>query len=320
MARRRGVMVEDRPMTSPSYPPREPRERLHLRRPAAEVRPRRRGRDRLRPQPHRGEAGAGGHRPRASPRPGTRSGWPTRWRSSASRPGSSTAPTSSRPTRAWSRRSRSPASTGPWDAIVAVGGGSSIDTAKAVNLMTTNPGELMDYINKPVGGGKAPVNPLLPLVAVPTTTGTGAESTTICVMDVLSLKVKTGISHARLRPMLAVVDPNADPHPAGRGHRRLRDGHPLPRAGELHRAPVHQLRPQAARGAGALLRLQPHRGPVRGEVALPARERVPAGGARRGRLRGAVDDGDGRHVRRHGLRQRRACTSRTPTPTRSPAG
>jgi alcohol dehydrogenase class IV len=96
---------------------------------------------------------------------------------------------------------------GPWDAVVAVGGGSSIDTAKAVNLMTTNPGHLMDYINKPVGGGKAPVNPLLPLVAVPTTTGTGAESTTICVMDVLSLKVKTGISHARLRPTLAVVDP-----------------------------------------------------------------------------------------------------------------
>jgi alcohol dehydrogenase class IV len=96
---------------------------------------------------------------------------------------------------------------GPWDAVVAVGGGSSIDTAKAVNLMTTNPGELMDYVNKPVGGGRAPVNPLKPLVAVPTTTGTGAESTTICVMDVLSLKVKTGISHARLRPTLAVVDP-----------------------------------------------------------------------------------------------------------------
>jgi alcohol dehydrogenase class IV len=97
---------------------------------------------------------------------------------------------------------------GPWDAIVAVGGGSSIDTAKAVNLMTTNPGELMDYINKPVGGGKAPVNPLNPLIAVPTTTGTGSESTTICVLDVLSLKVKTGISHARLRPTLAVIDPS----------------------------------------------------------------------------------------------------------------
>src|SRR5512139_209507 len=97
--------------------------------------------------------------------------------------------------------------TGPWDAFVAVGGGSSIDTAKAVNLLTTNDGELMDYVNAPVGRARAPKRPLKPLVAVPTTTGTGAESTTICVLDVLALKVKTGISHARLRPTLAVVDP-----------------------------------------------------------------------------------------------------------------
>jgi hydroxyacid-oxoacid transhydrogenase len=96
---------------------------------------------------------------------------------------------------------------GPWDAIVAVGGGSSIDTAKAINLMITNPGELMDYVNKPVGGGQAPANPLHPLVAVPTTTGTGSESTTICVLDVLAQKVKTGISHPRLRPTMAVIDP-----------------------------------------------------------------------------------------------------------------
>lgn len=97
---------------------------------------------------------------------------------------------------------------GPFHAVVAVGGGSSIDTAKAVDLMLTNPGELMDYVNAPVGGGRAPEQPLLPLVAVPTTTGTGAESTTICVLDVLALEVKTGISHARLRPTLAVVDPD----------------------------------------------------------------------------------------------------------------
>ncbi len=45
---------------------------------------------------------------------------------------------------------------GSFDAIVAVGGGSSIDTAKAVNLLTTNPGELMDYINAPVGKARAP--------------------------------------------------------------------------------------------------------------------------------------------------------------------
>ncbi|MFB9832900.1 hydroxyacid-oxoacid transhydrogenase [Actinoallomurus acaciae] len=97
--------------------------------------------------------------------------------------------------------------TGPWDAIVAVGGGSSIDTAKAINLLTTNDGELADYLNPPIGAGRAPARPLNPLVAVPTTTGTGAESTTVCVLDVLDLRVKTGISHPRLRPTLAVVDP-----------------------------------------------------------------------------------------------------------------
>src|SRR4051794_9153519 len=96
---------------------------------------------------------------------------------------------------------------GPWDAFLAVGGGSSIDTAKAVNLLSTNPGELLDYVNVPVGKGRAPVNALAPLVAVPTTTGTGSESTTVCVLDVLAQKVKSGISHPRLRPTLAVVDP-----------------------------------------------------------------------------------------------------------------
>jgi alcohol dehydrogenase class IV len=97
--------------------------------------------------------------------------------------------------------------TGPWDGVVAVGGGSSIDTAKVVALLTSNPGDLMDYVNAPIGSGRAPSRPLVPVVAVPTTTGTGSESTTIAVLDVLAAKVKTGISHARLRPVLAVVDP-----------------------------------------------------------------------------------------------------------------
>ncbi|TNC33405.1 hydroxyacid-oxoacid transhydrogenase [Mumia zhuanghuii] len=96
---------------------------------------------------------------------------------------------------------------GPFDAVVALGGGSSIDTAKAVNLLTTNEGDLMDYINVPVGAGRAPAKALLPLIAMPTTTGTGSESTTICVLDVLAQHVKTGISHARLRPELAIIDP-----------------------------------------------------------------------------------------------------------------
>ncbi|MFB9904870.1 hydroxyacid-oxoacid transhydrogenase [Allokutzneria oryzae] len=101
------------------------------------------------------------------------------------------------------------AAQGSWESFVAVGGGSTIDTAKAINLMTSYPGDVMDYVNKPVGRGMAPPGPLKPLIAVPTTAGTGAESTPVCVLDLLSLHVKAGISHPRLRPNLAVVDPLA---------------------------------------------------------------------------------------------------------------
>lgn len=96
---------------------------------------------------------------------------------------------------------------GPWDAYVAIGGGSAIDTAKAVNLLVSDGGELTDYLNAPIGDAKAPSGRLAPLFAVPTTAGTGSESTAMCVMDILSMKVKTGISHWRLRPTMAIVDP-----------------------------------------------------------------------------------------------------------------
>ena len=96
---------------------------------------------------------------------------------------------------------------GDYDGFVALGGGSVIDTAKAVNLYTSYPAPLLDYINRPIGAGKPVPGPLKPLIAVPTTAGTGSEATPVIVLDLLDLKLKTGISHRFIRPSVAVVDP-----------------------------------------------------------------------------------------------------------------
>ncbi|HEU4368875.1 MAG TPA: hydroxyacid-oxoacid transhydrogenase [Methylomirabilota bacterium] len=93
------------------------------------------------------------------------------------------------------------------DGFIAVGGGSSIDTCKAVNLLTTHPAPLLDYINKPVGRGVPVPGPLRPLIAVPTTAGTGSETTAVTVTHVVDQNVKAGVSHRLLRPTLGVVDP-----------------------------------------------------------------------------------------------------------------
>lgn len=93
------------------------------------------------------------------------------------------------------------------DGYVALGGGSSIDTAKAMNLYGTYPAPLLTYINKPVGSGVPVPGPLKPLIAVPTTAGTGSESTSVIIMDLLDLHLKTGISHAAIRPSAGIIDP-----------------------------------------------------------------------------------------------------------------
>jgi hydroxyacid-oxoacid transhydrogenase len=93
------------------------------------------------------------------------------------------------------------------DGFVSVGGGSSIDTAKVADLVTTHPAPVMDYVNAPVGEGRKPPSPLRPHLAIPTTSGTGAEATTVAVLDIPDLKVKTGISHRYLRPAQGIVDP-----------------------------------------------------------------------------------------------------------------
>lgn len=93
------------------------------------------------------------------------------------------------------------------DGFVSLGGGSSIDTAKVVNLLLTHGGEILDYVNTPVGAGRRPAGPLLPHLAIPTTAGSGSEATTVAVLDLPALKIKTGISHRYLRPSQAIVDP-----------------------------------------------------------------------------------------------------------------
>jgi alcohol dehydrogenase class IV len=94
-----------------------------------------------------------------------------------------------------------------FDGLIAVGGGSAIDTGKAVNLLTAYPLPLLDYVNKPVGKGVPVPGPLRPLIAVPTTAGTGSETTAVAVTHVVAQHVKAGISHRLLRPALGVVDP-----------------------------------------------------------------------------------------------------------------
>ncbi|HXH83500.1 MAG TPA: hydroxyacid-oxoacid transhydrogenase [Candidatus Tectomicrobia bacterium] len=95
------------------------------------------------------------------------------------------------------------------DGYIAVGGGSTIDTCKAANLLVTHPAPIRDYINRPVGKGVPVPGPLRPLIAVPTTAGTGSETTAVAVTHVVDDNVKAGISHRFLRPTLGIVDPLA---------------------------------------------------------------------------------------------------------------
>ncbi|EYC17064.1 hypothetical protein Y032_0031g2255 [Ancylostoma ceylanicum] len=95
------------------------------------------------------------------------------------------------------------------DSFVAVGGGSVIDTTKAAALYCSNPdADFYDFVCPPFGKNLVPQKPMLPLIAVPTTAGTGSETTGAAIMDLPKHECKSGIRQRCIKPLLAIVDPD----------------------------------------------------------------------------------------------------------------
>ena len=92
------------------------------------------------------------------------------------------------------------------DFVIGFGGGSAIDAGKAISALTTNDGELLDYLEV-VGAGKPLEQPTLPFIAIPTTTGTGAEVTRNAVLSSPEHRVKVSLRSSLMLPKFALVDP-----------------------------------------------------------------------------------------------------------------
>jgi alcohol dehydrogenase class IV len=92
------------------------------------------------------------------------------------------------------------------DLIIGMGGGSVIDAAKAIAALLTNPGDPLDYLEV-IGRGLPLVNPSAPMIAIPTTAGTGAEVTRNAVLASPRHRVKVSLRSASMLPDVAIVDP-----------------------------------------------------------------------------------------------------------------
>ncbi len=100
------------------------------------------------------------------------------------------------------------ATEGGYDGFVSVGGGSTMDTAKVANLYSTYPADFMAYVYPPLGEGRQAPGPLKPHIAIPTTAGTGSETTGNAVFDLPSAHAKTAIANRVLRPNVGLIDPD----------------------------------------------------------------------------------------------------------------
>ena len=166
------------------------------------------------------------------------------------------------------------------DGFVSVGGGTGIDTAKVADLITTHPAAVMEYVNPPVGGGKKPPSPCA-RTSRSRRPRNGLEATTVAVLDLPDLKVKSGISHRYLRPTQGIVDPELTRTLPSEGsprrpRRRLPRGRVVPLQAVRH-APAAR-RP---RRPPALPGLQPGRRHVVGQGARVRRAVSPSCGRRR---------------------------------------
>lgn len=91
-----------------------------------------------------------------------------------------------------------------YDLVIAVGGGSPMDTAKAVCMLKTNDGKIKEYL---FGGSKTPVAPSVPLICIPTTAGSGSEVSCASVIEDTDLHVKLSCTHPNLYAKVAILDP-----------------------------------------------------------------------------------------------------------------
>lgn len=92
------------------------------------------------------------------------------------------------------------------DLVIGFGGGSAMDTAKAISIMATNPGSLLEYLEV-IGENKPITNPPLPTIAIPTTAGTGSEVTRNAVLGSPENRIKVSMRSLLMTPQLAMIDP-----------------------------------------------------------------------------------------------------------------